>query len=86
MSNAKMTTKGQITVPKSVRTRLGLKPGDRVLFVVESDGSARMIAANRDISSLAGTLPAPKRKATLAQIEASVARAATARLQRHDRD
>ena len=86
MSNAKMTSKGQITVPKEVRDRLGLKPGDRVLFIVEDDGSARLLAANRDISSLVGILPAPRRRATLAQIEASVARAAGARLVRNDRD
>ena len=38
MSEAKMTTKGQITVPKDVRLKLGLRPGDRVRFIVEDDG------------------------------------------------
>ena len=32
---AKLTSKGQITIPKSVRITLGLKPGKRVLFIPE---------------------------------------------------
>lgn len=32
----RITTKGQITVPKAVRDGLGLKPGDEVEFVAES--------------------------------------------------
>jgi AbrB family looped-hinge helix DNA binding protein len=34
----KVTTKGQVTIPKGVRDRLGLCPGDEVEFVVEPDG------------------------------------------------
>lgn len=33
MEIAKMTSKGQITVPKAVREKLDLGPGDKVLFV-----------------------------------------------------
>jgi antitoxin PrlF len=47
MSEARMTSKGQITVPRDVRLKLNLKPGDRVLFIVEDDGAVRMRAANR---------------------------------------
>jgi AbrB family looped-hinge helix DNA binding protein len=86
MSEARMTSKGQITVPKDVRLKLNLKPGDRVLFIVEDDGAARMRAANRDISSLVGILPPPKRKATLEEIEESIQRGAIARVLGHDRD
>ena len=32
---SKMTSKGQITIPKSVRMQLGLKPGKSVLFITE---------------------------------------------------
>lgn len=32
-----LTSKGQVTVPQEVRTRLGLKRGDRVEFVTEGD-------------------------------------------------
>jgi AbrB family looped-hinge helix DNA binding protein len=86
MSEARMTSKGQITVPKAVRVKLNLKAGDRVLFIVEDDGAVRMWAANKDISSLRGILPPPRRKATIEEIEASIAKAAVARYLGHDRD
>jgi len=35
MAKAKVTSKGQITIPKEVRERLGLRPGDEVEFLVE---------------------------------------------------
>jgi AbrB family looped-hinge helix DNA binding protein len=35
MYTAKMTSKGQITLPKPVRQKLGLKTGDRIGFVEE---------------------------------------------------
>jgi AbrB family looped-hinge helix DNA binding protein len=38
MKNAStISSKGQITVPQEIRTRLGLATGDRVEFVVEGD-------------------------------------------------
>jgi AbrB family looped-hinge helix DNA binding protein len=85
MAEARMTSKGQITVPKEVRLRLNLRTGDRVVFVVEDDGTVRLRAANKDISSLRGILPPPKRKATIEQIEESIAKAAVERFLRSDR-
>ena len=35
MTTAKVTSKGQITIPKPVRDRLGLRSGDRVGFIEE---------------------------------------------------
>jgi len=86
MSEARMTSKGQITVPRDVRLKLNLKPGDRVLFIVEDDGTVRMRALNKDISSLIGILPRPKRAATLEEIEEAIQRAAVASALGHDRD
>jgi AbrB family looped-hinge helix DNA binding protein len=38
---AKLTSKGQITLPKGLRDRLGLRTGDEVEFV-EQDGGFRV--------------------------------------------
>lgn len=39
MPTAKLTSKGQITIPKSIRERFGLRAGDRVNFVVDAKGA-----------------------------------------------
>ncbi len=37
MVKARLTSKGQITVPKAVRKRLGIQPGDELLFEIRGD-------------------------------------------------
>lgn len=86
MVESRLNSKGQITVPKALRVRLNLKPGDRVLFIVEDDGAVRLRAAKKDISSLKGILPPPKRKATIEEIQESIARWPSGRWRRDDRD
>jgi AbrB family looped-hinge helix DNA binding protein len=56
--SAKVTSKGQITVPKAVRDALGLAPGDRVLFRIQ-DGHA-LLARTPDLLELAGSVPVPE--------------------------
>lgn len=35
MVKARLTSKGQITLPKKVRERMGVKPGDEIEFIEE---------------------------------------------------
>lgn len=49
MELAKITEKGQITIPKSIRDKLGLKAGSKVLFL-EKDGKIHL--ANSSIEGL----------------------------------
>jgi len=37
MELAKITSKGQITIPKDIRTKMNLKTGDKILFFEEND-------------------------------------------------
>lgn len=75
---AKLTSKGQITVPKAVREALGLTAGDDVIFRVE--GGRATLARNPDFLSLAGSVsvPASKRDASWEDVS-SQTRAARAR-------
>jgi len=61
---ARVTSKGQVTVPKPVRDALGIAEGDQVLFRVE--GNRAVMARTPDFLALAGTVkvPANKRNAT----------------------
>jgi AbrB family looped-hinge helix DNA binding protein len=38
MELAKVTNKGQVTIPISVRQRLGIKEGDKLLFIDKPEG------------------------------------------------
>lgn len=59
VASAKITAKGQITIPKEVREVMGVKEGDSVVFMVE-DGKAYLHAfPRRDLMSLAGGLRTP---------------------------
>jgi antitoxin PrlF len=60
VSRATLTSKGQITVPKDVRERLGLKSGDRVAFEFEGDSVRLRVEKGRSLEELKGSLPATK--------------------------
>ncbi len=54
-----MTTKGQVTVPREIRDRLGLKSGDKMAFTMLSDGTVVMPPKIRRLADLAGSLTRP---------------------------
>ena len=60
---ARMSSKGQLTVPKAVRDALGIGEGDNVVFRVE--GNRAVLARTPDFLALAGTfnVPASRRNA-----------------------
>ena len=52
MELARVTSKGQITIPREIRKKLGLRAGDKVLFV-EEDGKITVTnSAQAAISSV----------------------------------
>ncbi len=61
MSTSTLTSKGQTTIPKDVRKRLNLHPGDRLEFVIDEDGRVLVLPASIDASELAGMLKSPAR-------------------------
>ena len=42
VNDARVMSKGQVTIPKNIRAALGVSTGDRVTFIVE-DGTVRVI-------------------------------------------
>jgi len=76
MSTATLTSKGQLTLPKEVRTALGVGPGDRVDFVRMEDGNFAVMAATHSVKTLKGLIPKPKRPVTLDDMDKAIARGA----------
>ena len=46
LASAKMTSKGQITVPKTIRTKLNLNEGDSVIFYEDENKNIKIL--NKD--------------------------------------
>ncbi len=61
---ARITSKGQVTVPKAVRDALGIETGDEVVFRVEGDRA--VMAKTADFLALAGSFTVPANKRNLA--------------------
>jgi AbrB family looped-hinge helix DNA binding protein len=60
MSEATVTSKGQITIPVDIRQSLGLQAQDRVTFTPMPDGTVVLRAKTKSILDLRGLLqPVP---------------------------
>ena len=69
---ATITAKGQITLPKKIRERLGVKPGDRVAFRERPDGSIVVEAETVDLMDLQGVLKPQRRGVTLEDMDEAI--------------
>jgi antitoxin PrlF len=73
---AKITSKGQLTVPAEIREQLGLKPGDHVEFYIGLRGEIRLRPRNLPASSMLEVLEprraSPKFKDDDAAIAAAI--------------
>ena len=75
MQESTVTVKGQTTLPKDVRTALGLTSGDRVRYVI-LEGEVRIVKA-RSVKDLKGMLARSSRKSvSLEAMDEAIAAAA----------
>jgi len=56
MSEATVTSKGQVTIPADIRRAMGLAAGERVVFTQLEDGTIVFRAKRRSILELRGLL------------------------------
>ncbi len=75
MPSATVTSKGQVTIPKSIRRALRVAEGDRLDFVVEQEGRVVVRVGAADVSELKGLLRRPGRRAVSVEaMNAAIAR------------
>lgn len=74
---ATLSNKGLATIPKAVRDRLQLKPGDRFKFFFHPDGV--IILPKIPIARLKGMIPKPSKPVSLQEIDRAVESGATER-------
>lgn len=66
---ATVTSKGQVTIPREIRERLGVRAGGKLRLVVESDERVVMTPSNLSVQRLFGILGKPPRSLTLEEID-----------------
>jgi AbrB family looped-hinge helix DNA binding protein len=72
---ATLTSKGQVTLPKFIRDKLGLVSGTRLDFVAMSDGSIRARPLEFNAMSVRGILKSPHAKPlSVQEMDEAVAR------------
>lgn len=72
---ATVTDKGQVTVPKEIRDRLGIEPGVKLDFQVEPDGTLRVRPLKRGAAGLFGLLhDAQRAAASVAEMNEAIGR------------
>lgn len=79
---ATLTSKGQLTLPKFLRTELDLHAGDRLDFVLRDGGVLEVVPMKQLASKLRGMLPKPVRAMTIDEMNEGIAKGAAG----HDRD
>ncbi len=70
MRASSMTKKGQVTIPASIRKRLGLREGDRVAFVEEGE-KVQLRPLRNDVTAIFGMVKS-KRSVSLEKMEAAI--------------
>ena len=73
--DAKVTSKGQITLPAELRRELGLKPGDRVNFRRTKEGNYELVAKTLTLEDIRGMIKLDGPPRTIEQIVDDVQKA-----------
>jgi len=72
MTAATITSKGQITIPKDIRSLLSLQSGDRIDFVVDDQGKVSFIPVTKNVTSLKGIVAKPAKPVSIEDMDATI--------------
>lgn len=73
MIGSKLTAKGQTTIPKEIRDYLGLRPGDRVIFI-RKNSEVVVQGLKQTLLDLRGSVKARRQPEDFAKVRQKVKR------------
>ncbi len=76
MRQAKLTSKGQVTIPKQIRDYLKLHTGDQLQFIIDRTGRVVLTAQCIDIKEIFGMFnyKATRKKTRIKDMDAAIAK------------
>ena len=72
MATSTITTKGQVTIPKQIRTLLNIDKGDRIEFLVDNNGTVTLWPITTDITELKGLVSKPEKYVSLKDMKNAI--------------
>jgi AbrB family looped-hinge helix DNA binding protein len=84
MADPVVNSKGQITIPAEVRRKLGLKPGDLVMFCENESGEVVFRPKTASIMDLQGCVKWTGRPVTIEEMNETIAKGWAGELKHED--
>lgn len=72
MQAAKLTSKGQITIPKDIRQHLKIDQGDKIEFFVGENGVVIISPIKSDVRELKGIIPKPNKPVSIEDMKKAI--------------
>jgi len=72
MLSAKITSKGQITIPKDIRLHLKIDQGDKIEFFVGENGMVIISPIRSDVRKLKGIVAKPNKPVSIEQMKDAI--------------
>jgi len=72
MPSATISSKGQITIPVDIRTKLDMHAGDRINFITDDEGKVSFAPATKNITTLRGCIAKPAESVSIDDMKAVV--------------
>ena len=69
---SKLTSKGQLTIPKSIRKKFKLHRGDKIEFFVDKDGVIVLVPVKSSVKELKGMVPLPDKKVSIEDMQEAI--------------
>lgn len=73
MTTATITSKGQVTIPVSVRASLGVGTGDKLEFIRLENGHFELVAATLPVTAIKGMIKKPSKAVTIEEMNEAIA-------------
>lgn len=73
MTTATLSSKGQITIPKAIRIRHNIEPGDKIEFLEDDQGRVTIWPVTQSVTKLKGMIAKPDKPVSIEEMNQAIA-------------
>ncbi len=72
MATTTLSSKGQVTIPKTIRKRHHLEPGDKIEFLENNQGVITVVPVTEDVTRLKGIIQKPEKPVSIEEMNQAI--------------